>query len=221
MSLDSTFVSLLVTGTLETIYMVFFSTLVGYLIGLPLGFLLVVTKPGGVHPMPILNSIIGVITNILRSIPFIILLLLVRPLTRAMVGTTIGVKAILPPLIVSAAPYIARVIEGELSEVNSGVIEAARSMGASDWQIIVKVLLPEAKPSIILGIALVLANVVGYSCMSGFVGGGGLGDIAVRYGYYRYEFAMMVAAVILLIIIVQIIQMLGNRISRKTDKRIR
>nr|MCR4782536.1 ABC transporter permease [Lachnospiraceae bacterium] len=179
------------------------------------------TKKNGVHPMPVLNAVVGFIINILRSIPFIILLIMIMPFTRSLVGTTVGVQAVVPPLMISSAPYIARVIESELAEVDYGVIEAARSMGASDWQIIWKVLVPEAKPAIILGAALVLTTVVGYSCMSGFVGGGGIGDIAIRYGYYRKEYAVMYIAVILLIVLVQIIQTLGNRLSRKTDKRIK
>lgn len=221
MTIDHAMMSLFMVGVWETVYMVFLSTLIGYVVGLPLGVLLVVTRQGGIHPMPVLNSIIGFIINLLRSIPFIILLVLIQPLTRQVVGTSIGAEAVIPPLIFAAAPYIARMVEGELLEVDAGVIEAAKSMGASDWQIMSKVLLPEAKPSIILGIALVLTNVVGYSCMSGFVGGGGIGDIAVRYGYYRYEFLMMILAVILLIVLVQLIQVIGTKLSIKTDKRIR
>lgn len=221
MTIDHAMMSLFMVGVWETVYMVFLSTLIGYVVGLPLGVLLVVTRQGGIHPMPVLNSIIGFIINLLRSIPFIILLVLIQPLTRQVVGTSIGAGAVIPPLIFAAAPYIARMVEGELLEVDAGVIEAAKSMGASDWQIMSKVLLPEAKPSIILGIALVLTNVVGYSCMSGFVGGGGIGDIAVRYGYYRYEFLMMILAVILLIVLVQLIQVIGTKLSTKTDKRIR
>lgn len=220
MNLDAQTWQMILVGIWETIYMVFLSTLIGYLIGLPLGVLLVTTRKGGIHPIPWLNAVVGFIINILRSIPFVILLILVIPLTRVMVGTSLGAKAVVPSLTIAAALYIARVIEGELSEVSDGVLEAARSMGASDWQIIWKVLLPEAKPSLILGAALVLTTVVGYSCMSGFVGGGGLGDIAVRYGYYRYEVVIMLIAVIFLVILVQFIQMLGNRISTKSDKRI-
>jgi D-methionine transport system permease protein len=221
MKFDQAMLDMFITGTIETFILVFVSTLVAYIIGTPFGILLAVTKKNGVHPMPILNGIVGFIINILRSIPFIILLLMVMPLTRTLVGTTVGVQAVVPPLMISSAPYIARVIESELAEVDYGVIEAARSMGASDWQIIKKVLLPEAKPSIILGAALVLTTVVGYSCMSGFVGGGGIGDIAVRYGYYRRDDAVMYISVVLLVILVQIIQTLGNRISRKADKRIK
>ncbi len=221
MSLDATVWAMIGVGIWETIYMVLISTIIGYVIGLPFGVLLVTTKSDGIHPIPVLNAVVGFIINILRSVPFIILLLLALPLTRAIIGTTLGAKAVIPALTISAAPYIARVVEGELSEVDNGVIEAAKSMGASDWQIIFKVLLPEAKPSLILGAALVLTTVVGYSCMSGFVGGGGLGDIAVRYGYYRYEAGIMFVAVVFLVILVQLIQMLGNKLSTKVDKRIR
>lgn len=221
MGLDAKTWQMIGVGIWETIYMVAISTAIGYVIGLPLGILLVTTKSDGIHPIPVLNAIVGFIINILRSIPFIILLILVMPITRSLIGTTIGAPAVIPPLTLCAAPYIARVVEGELSEVDSGVIEAAKSMGASDWQIIWKVLLPEAKPSLILGAALVLTTVVGYSCMSGFVGGGGLGDIAVRYGYYRYQFAIMMVAVVFLVVLVQVIQMAGNHLAAKTDRRIR
>ncbi len=221
MSLNAEVWAMIGVGILETIYMVFASTLIGYVIGLPLGVLLVTTRSNGIHPIPWLNAVFGFVINILRSIPFIILLIMIIPLTRAIIGTSLGARAVIPALILSSAPYIARVVEGELSEVDNGVIEAAKSMGASDWQIIFKVLLPEAKPSLILGAALVLTTVVGYSCMSGFVGGGGLGDIAVRYGYYRYETTIMLVAVIFLIVLVQLIQMAGNKLSTKVDKRIR
>ncbi len=221
MNLDAATWTMIGVGIWETIYMVLVSTIIGYIIGLPLGVLLVTTKSDGIHPIPWLNAIFGFAINILRSIPFIILLVVILPLTRVLIGTTLGAKAVIPALTIAAAPYIARVVEGELSEVDSGVIEAAKSMGASDWQIIYKVLLPEAKPAIILGAALVLTTVVGYSCMSGFVGGGGLGDIAVRYGYYRYEGVIMFVAVVFLVILVQLIQMAGNKLSTKLDKRIR
>ncbi len=221
MNFDAAVWKMILTGIWETIFMVFGSTLIGYLLGLPLGVVLVVTRKGGVHPVPVLNTVLGFIINIFRSIPFIILLIMVMPFTRALVGTTLGAKAVIPPLVIASAPYIARVVESELAEVDNGVIEAAKSMGASDWQIIYKVLLPETKPSLILGAALVLTTVVGYSCMSGFIGGGGLGDIAIRYGYYRYQADIMLVTVAILIIIVQVIQESGNRISLKTDKRIR
>ncbi len=221
MNLDATVLQMIGVGIFETIYMVLISTIIGYVIGLPLGVLLITTKSDGIHPIPALNAVFGFVINILRSVPFIILLVVIIPVTRVLVGTSLGAKAVIPALTLSAAPYIARVVESELSEVDSGVIEAAKSMGASDWQIIYKVLLPEAKPSLILGAALVLTTVVGYSCMSGFVGGGGLGDIAVRYGYYRYEALIMLIAVVFLIILVQLIQMAGNKLATKLDKRIR
>ena len=221
MNFDPAVWKMILTGIWETIFMVFGSTLLGYVLGLPLGVVLVVTRKGGVHPMPALNAVLGFLINILRSIPFIILLIMVMPFTRAIVGTSLGAKAVIPPLVIASAPYIARVVESELAEVDNGVIEAAKSMGASDWQIIYKVLLPETRPSLILGAALVLTTVVGYSCMSGFIGGGGLGDIAIRYGYYRYQADIMLVTVAILIIVVQVIQESGNRISMKTDKRIR
>lgn len=221
MNLDPAVVKMILTGIWETLFMVFGSTLIGYLIGLPLGVVLVVTRKGGVHPISGLNMVLGFLINIFRSIPFIILLILVMPFTRAIVGTTLGAKAVIPPLVIASAPYIARVVESELAEVDNGVIEAAKSMGASDWQIIYKVLLPETKPSLIMGAALVLTTVVGYSCMSGFIGGGGLGDIAIRYGYYRYQGDIMLITVAILVIIVQVIQESGNRISIRSDRRIR
>ena len=221
MTFDATTVQMIIQGIWETLFMVFGSSLIAYLIGLPLGILLVVTKKGGIHPIPWLNAVLGILVNIFRSIPFIILLLMMIPVTRAIVGTTLGPGAVVPPLVAAAAPYIARVVESSLSEVDAGVIEAAKSMGASTWQIIWKVLLPETKPSLILGAALVITTIVGYSAMSGFVGGGGLGDIAIRYGYYRYQADMMIVTVIIMVIIVQLVQEIGNRLSRGTDKRIR
>ena len=221
MNIDASTVQMILTGIWETVYMVVLSTLIAYLIGLPLGIILVVTKKGGIHPVPWIEKVIGIIVNIFRSIPFIILLIMVMPLTRAVMGTTLGAKAVVPPLVIAAAPYIARVVESSLSEVNAGVVEAARSMGASTWQIIWKVMLPETKPSLLLGGALVMTTILGYSTMSGFVGGGGLGDIAIRYGYYRYQVDVMLVTVIILVIITQIIQEIGNRWSKGTDKRVR
>ena len=221
MNFDPAVWKMIMTGIWETLFMVFGSTLIGYAIGLPLGVVLVVTRKGGVHPVPAVNAVLGFAINIFRSIPFIILLIMVMPFTRAIVGTSLGAKAVIPPLVIASAPYIARVVESELAEVDNGVIEAAKSMGASDWQIIYKVLLPETKPSLILGAALVLTTIIGYSCMSGFIGGGGLGDIAIRYGYYRYQVDIMLVTVAILIVIVQVIQEAGNRISFRTDKRIR
>lgn len=221
MNIDAATVQMILAGIGETLYMVVLSTLIAYLIGLPMGILLVVTKKGGIHPIPWVQAVLGVIVNIFRSIPFIILLIMVLPFTRVLIGTTLGAKAVVPPLVIAAAPYIARVVESSLSELDAGVVEAAKSMGASTWQIIWKVMLPETKPSLLLGGALVMTTILGYSTMSGFVGGGGLGDIAIRYGYYRYQVDVMLITVVILVIITQIIQEIGNRWSKGTDKRIR
>jgi D-methionine transport system permease protein len=206
-------------GILETIYMTLVSSLIAYVIGLPLGVLLVVTDKDGIAPIAILNKILGVIVNIIRSVPFIILLIAVMPLTRAIVGTTLGPKAVIVPLIIGSAPYIARLVESSLKEVDHGVIEAAQSMGATPLQIIWKVLIPEAKPSLIVGSAIAVTTILSYTTLSGFVGGGGLGDIAIRYGYFRYQTDIMLVTVIILVIIVQIIQELGFRCMKHTDKR--
>ena len=171
--------------------------------------------------MPTLNRILGFVINILRSVPFIILLILVMPVTKVLVGTKIGPTAMIPPLVFSAAPYIARMIESSLKEVDYGVIEAAKSMGASTWQIIYKVLVPEAVPSILVGAAISVTTIIGYTAMAGFVGGEGLGDIAIRYGVYRYEFPIMIVTTVLLVVIVQIVQAGGISLSKKSDKRIR
>jgi len=221
MNIDAATVQMILAGIGETLYMVVLSTLIAYLIGLPMGILLVVTKKGGIHPIPWVQAVLGVIVNIFRSIPFIILLIMVLPFTRVLIGTTLGARAVVPPLVIAAAPYIARVVESSLSELDAGVVEAAKSMGASTWQIIWKVMLPETKPSLLLGGALVMTTILGYSTMSGFVGGGGLGDIAIRYGYYRYQVDVMLITVVILVIITQIIQEIGNRWSKGTDKRIR
>lgn len=208
-------------GMLQTIYMTGIASLLSYVIGLPLGVILVVTEKDGIRPMPTLNRILGFIINILRSVPFIILLILVMPVTKVLVGTKIGPTAMIPPLVFSAAPYIARMIESSLKEVDYGVIEAAKSMGASTWQIIYKVLVPEAVPSILVGAAISVTTIIGYTAMAGFVGGEGLGDIAIRYGVYRYEFPIMIVTTVLLVVIVQIVQAGGISLSKKSDKRIR
>ena len=207
-------------GILETLYMVIFSSLIAYAIGLPLGILLVVTDKEGIAPFVILNKVLGVFVNLVRSVPFIILLITVMPITRAMIGTTIGATAVVIPLIIASAPYIARLVESSLKEVDRGVVEAAQSMGATPLQIIFKVLIPEAKPSLIIGGAIAVTTILSYSAMSGFVGGGGLGDIAIRYGYYRYETEIMLVTVIILVLIVQVIQEIGFKWMRRTDKRI-
>lgn len=212
---------LLGNGVLETLYMTIVSTALAYAIGLPLGVLLCVTDENGVFRMPTLNKVLGFIINFLRSVPFIILLVAILPFTRAIVGTTIGSTATIVPLVVASAPFVARMVESSLKEVDSGVIEASHSMGSSPFQIIVKVLLPEAKPSLIVGGAIAITTILSYSAMAGFVGGGGLGAIAINYGYYRYQNDVMMITVLLLVVIVQVFQELGMRIARLTDKRIK
>lgn len=221
MSFDAQTIHMIGVGIGETLYMTFVSSFIAYIIGLPMGILLVVAKKDGICPIPWLEKILGIVVNIFRSIPFVILLILVIPLTRIIVGTTLGATAVIVPLVIAAAPYVARVVESSITEVDAGVIEAAKSMGASTWQIITKVLIPEAKPSLVVGATLSITTVLSYSAMSGFVGGGGLGDIAIRYGYYRYEAGIMIVTVILLVLMVQIIQEAGNGISKITDKRKR
>jgi len=207
-------------GILETLYMTIFSSLIAYGLGLPLGILLVVTDKDGIAPFVSFNKILGVIVNLIRSVPFIILLITVMPITRAIIGTTIGPTAVIIPLIIASAPYIARLVESSLKEVDKGVIEAAQSMGAAPWQIICKVLIPESRPSLIIGGAIAVTTILSYSAMAGIVGGGGLGDIAIRYGYYRYETEIMFVTVIILVLIVQVIQELGSKWMRRADKRI-
>ena len=221
MQFDATTINMLVKGIWETIYMVFLSSALSYVIGIPLGIALVVTDREGISPVPLFNKVLGLIINLLRSVPFIILLIMVLPITKFIVGKTIGSNATVVPLIIAAAPYIGRMVESSLKEVDAGVIEAAKSMGASTWQMIVKVLLPEAKPSLLVGAAISVTTILGYSAMAGFTGGGGLGDIAIRYGYHRYQTDMMMVTVVLLVIIVQLIQEVAMRMSRKSDKRIR
>jgi D-methionine transport system permease protein len=217
---SETVIKMVGVGILETLYMVTVSSLIAYLIGLPLGILLVVTDKEGIAPSVTFNKVLGVIVNLVRSVPFIILLITVMPFTRIVIGTTIGASAVIPPLIIASAPYIARLVESSLKEVDKGVIEAAQSMGATPLQIIYKVLIPEAKPSLIIGGAIAVTTILSYSAMSGFVGGGGLGDIAIRYGYYRYETEIMFVTVIILVLIVQVIQELGLKWMKRTDKRI-
>ncbi len=212
---------LIQNGIGETLYMVFISTAVSYLIGIPLGIILVVTDKDGIRPVPVLPQVLGILINLLRSIPFLILLIMMMPVTRKIVGTSLGWKAVVPPLVAAAAPYIARMVESSFKEIDAGVIEAAKSMGASTWQIVWKVLLPESRPSLLVGAAISTTTILGYSAMAGAVGGGGLGGIAINYGYYRYETDMMFLTVAILVIIVQIVQEVGMRLSRSSDKRIR
>ena len=197
------------------------SSFISYLIGIPLVVVLVVTDNTGIKPMPKLNGVLGMIINLIRSVPFMILLIMVIPLTRIIVGTSIGPVAVIPPLVIAAAPYIARMVESSLKEVDAGVIEAAKSMGASNAQIIFKVLLPESKPSLLVGAAISVTTILGYSAMAGFTGGGGLGTIAINYGYYRYQTDIMFITVAILVILVQIIQEIFMRSSKSSDKRIR
>ena len=221
MQFDSTTLSMLGTGIWETIYMVAMSSLFSYLIGIPLGVILVVTAKDGIKPVPVLEKILGLMINLLRSVPFIILAIMVLPITRKVVGTTIGPEALIFPLIIAGAPYIARMVESSFREVDAGVIEAAKSMGASTWQIIYKVLLPESKPSLLVGAAISVTTILGYTAMGGFVGAGGLGAIAINYGYYRYETEIMFVTVAIMVIIVQIIQESLMKLSKVNDKRIR
>ena len=218
--MESRMIQELIKGCLETLYMVGVTTLVAYLIGMPLGVILCVTDKNGICPLRPVNLLLGVIINILRSVPFLILLVAVMPFTRAIVGKTYGSGATIVPLVIAAALFVARMVESSLKEVDAGVIEAAESMGSSRLQIIWKVLLPEAKPSLIVGGAIGITTILGYSAMAGFVGGGGLGTIAVNYGYYRYDNQTMLVTVCLLVVIVQVFQELGMFIAKHTDRRI-
>jgi D-methionine transport system permease protein len=213
--------SLMGIGLLETLYMTVVSTAMAYLFGLPIGMLLVVTDKEGIRPNPTVNRVVGSIVNILRSVPFIILLVAVMPVTRFIAGTTIGSTATIVPLVIAAAPFVARLVESSAKEVDRGVIEASLSMGASTLEVVVKVIIPEAKPSLIVGAAIATTTILGYSAMSGFVGGGGLGTIAINYGYYRSQTGIMLVMVAILVLIVQIFQEIGNIIANKCDKRIR
>lgn len=210
---------LLVPSLLETLYMVFFSTLFSVLLGFVLGIILVITEKGHIWEKPHLNKVLGSIINVMRSVPFIILIVAIFPLSRLIVGTTIGSTAAIVPLSVAAAPFVARIIESSLKEVPWGIIEASLSVGASIPQIIFKVMVPEALPSLILGLTLTIINILGYSAMAGAIGGGGLGDLAIRYGYQRFQTDVLIATVVVLIIMVQIIQMAGNALAAKFDKR--
>ena len=212
---------LMLSGLLETLYMTIISTVAAYIIGLPVGVLLTVTDKDGIKPNKTLNTSIGFVVNVLRSVPFIILLVAVMPITRAIVGTTIGSSATVVPLVIAAAPYIARMVESSIKEVDRGVIEASHSMGATTLQIVLKVLIPEAKPSLLLGAAISITTILSYSAMAGFVGGGGLGDIAIRYGYNLGKTDVMLVMVVVLVAIVQLFQAFGGWFSRKNDRRIR
>ena len=216
---DSTTWLMLGEGLIDTLYMTLFSTALAYLLGLPMGLLLVITEKDGILPLPTFNRLLSIIINLMRSIPFLIFLVWVMPITRAIVGTTIGSTATVVPLVLAAAPFIARMVESSIKEVDPGVIEAAQSMGATRTQIVWKVLLPEAMPSLIVGATISVTTILGYSAMAGFVGGGGLGDIAIRFGYYRYDDQIMLITVIILVLVVQIMQEIGMRIANSSDRR--
>ncbi len=217
--LDAEFTTMLLEGTRDTLYMTLVSTLFGYVLGLPLGIVLAVTDKGGIRENKVVYKILDLISNILRSIPFLILLILVIPLTKLIVGKSYGSSATIVPLVIAAAPFIGRMVESSIKEVDRGVIEAAQSMGAGTWQIIRKVLIPEAKTSLLVGVTIAIGTILGYSAMAGVVGGGGLGDIAIRYGYYRYETGVMLVTIVILVALVQILQGVGMMISRKFDHR--
>ena len=208
-------------GFWDTLYMTIPSTLLAYLLGLPLGVLLVVTKKGGIREMPTLNKVLGVVINFLRSVPFLILLVMLFPITRVVMGTSVGTRSIIFPLFVSAFPFVARMVEGSLNEVDSGLIEAAQSMGSTTFQIIWKVMLPEALPSLINGAAICITTILAYTAMAGAAGGDGLGKIAITYGLNRREYGVMYAASIALVVMVQVFQMIGNILTRVTDHRHR
>ena len=212
---DHETIMMIVQGVGETLYMTILSTVLGYLFGLPMGVLLAVSDKEGLKPNAVLYKILDAIANIVRSIPFLILLILLIPFTRAVVGKSYGSTATVVPLVVAAIPFIARMVESSLKEVDKGVIEAATSMGAGTWTIITKVLLAEAKTSLLVGVTIVLGTILGYSAMAGAVGGGGLGDIAIRYGYYRYQTDIMIVTIVILVILVQILQGIGMMISKK------
>ena len=219
--MNSQVIQMLLEGIRDTLYMTFGSVIIGYCLGLPLGILLFVTNDKGLRPNKAIYRVCDFIINIIRSIPFLILLILLIPFTRMIVGQSYGSTATIVPLVICAAPYIARVVDSSLNDVDTGVIEAAKSMGASNMQIIFKVLLVEARTSLMTGFTITTGLLLGYSAMSGTVGGGGLGDIAVRYGYYRWQTDIMLITVALLVIIFQIIQNVGTGISMKFDRRKR
>lgn len=210
---------MILNGILETLYMTVVSTLFGYVFGLPMGVLLCISDKDGLKPHPVLYKILDFIANIVRSVPFLILLILLIPFTRFLLGKSYGSTATIVPLTVAAIPFIARMVESSLKEVDNGVVEAARAMGTGTMRIILRVLLVEARTSLITGATIAIGTILGYSAMAGAVGGGGLGDIAVRYGYYRYQTDIMIVTVILLIVIVQIFQSVGMLIANRLDRR--
>ncbi len=217
--MNTEFIRLLLLGTAETLYMTLVATFFAYLLGIPIGMLLYSTAENSLCPNKVINALVGFVVNMLRSAPFIILLLALIPITRFVLGTTLGVNAVVLPLVVAATPFVARMAEASFKEVNAGVIEASKAMGCSNMQILFNVLISESLPSLITGCTIALTTILGYSAMAGFVGGGGLGTIAINYGLYRYETGIMLITLALLIIIVQLFQMSGMKIANKIDKR--
>ena len=211
--------NMILNGILETLYMTLLSTAVGYLFGLPMGVLLAVFDKDGLKPNRVAYKVLDILANIVRSIPFLILLILVIPLTKLIVGQSYGSSATVVPLVVAAIPFIARMVESSLKEGDYGVIEAARAMGANDFTIVVKVMILESRTSLITGATIAIGTILGYSAMAGTVGGGGLGDIAIRYGYYRYDSAIMIVTVVLLVVLVQVFQSVGMVVASRLDKR--
>lgn len=212
-------IMMLLEGIKDTLYMTLTSTLIGYVIGLPMGILLTVTDKDGIHPNAAVYKVLDVIANLIRSVPFLILLIVLIPFTRFLIGRSYGPTATIVPLVIAAAPYIARMVESSLKEVDAGVIEAARSIGASNFTIVTKVMLVEARTSLIVGATISLGTILGYSAMAGTVGGGGLGDIAIRYGYTRWQTDIMIVTVILLVILFQIFQTIGMKLASNLDRR--
>ena len=217
--LDQTIIMMLWEGTWATLYMTLVSTLFGYLLGLPLGIVLAITDKEGIKPNTAVYKLLDFIVNLTRSIPFLILLILVMPLTKLLVGQSYGSTATIVPLTLAAAPFIGRMVESSLKEVDKGVIEAALSMGADTFTVIWKVLLAEARTSLLVGVTIAVGTILGYSAMAGVVGGGGLGDIAIRYGYYRYETGIMIVTIVILVALVQVLQGIGMLLSKKLDRR--
>lgn len=216
---DREVIMMIIRGIGETLYMTLISTFLGYVLGMPMGILLTVTDKDGIRPNALVYKVLDTVSNIFRSIPFLILLILIQPMTKLIVGKSYGSTAMIVPLTVAAAPYIARMVESSLKEVDHGVIEAAQSMGASTWTIVTKVLISEARISLIINATIVTGTILGYSAMAGTVGAGGLGDIAIRYGYHRYQADIMIVTVVILVLLVQIMQGIGMMLSRRMDRR--
>ncbi|MWJ28287.1 ABC transporter permease [Halomonas sediminis] len=217
--MSSAMLDLILQATLDTLYMVAISGMISTLLGVPLGVMLYVTRPRQILAMPVLNQVLSIVTNIGRSIPFIILMVAIIPFTRMLVGTSIGINAASVPLTIAAIPFVARLVEGALNELSPGLVEAAQSMGATPWQIVRKVLLPEARGGIITGLTITVVTLVSYSAMAGAVGGGGLGDLGIRYGYNRFNPTIMVITVVILVVMVQGFQSLGDYLVRKSDRK--